>query len=135
MFRVRIIFLSMSALFLAAPALADDEYDACVEQSDGSNHAWAEYGGAWIEREDKKLNQAWKQLLDGASDQMKADLRTEQRAWIAYKDASCMFYASGEFGREGQVLSFPSAAPARSPAGQRNWRPMPASGKARSTRC
>ena len=35
------------------------------------------------------------------------DLLEEQRAWIAFKEASCRFYASGSFGREGQVLSVP----------------------------
>ena len=40
------------------------------------------------------------------SAQAAQSLLQEQRAWIQFKDAACKYYASGEFGREGQVLSF-----------------------------
>lgn len=93
---------------LAGHALADDDYDRCISDSDGTNAAWSECGGAWLEREDARLNEAWKRVFSGFAGQSKADLLAEQRAWIAFKEASCLFYASGDFGREGQVLSFPS---------------------------
>lgn len=105
---MRTAVLALATLLLAAPVQADEEYDACIEQSDDSNQAWALCGNAWIEREDDRLNEAWKRLLDGASEQMTSDLRAEQRAWNSYKELSCLFYANGEFGREGQVLSFPA---------------------------
>lgn len=93
---------------MAAPASADEQYDRCIEQSDGTNRDWAVCGGEWIEREDARLNEAWSRLLKGVSERTKADLRAEQRAWIAYKNLSCLFYANGELGREGQVLGFPA---------------------------
>jgi uncharacterized protein YecT (DUF1311 family) len=105
---MRMLAIAALALLAAGPALADEEYDRCIAESDGTNTAWGECGGAWIEREDARLNETWQRLIADAGDRMKADLRAEQRAWIAYKDLSCLFYANGEFGREGQVVSFPA---------------------------
>jgi uncharacterized protein YecT (DUF1311 family) len=31
----------------------------------------------------------------------------EQRAWNAYKEKACLFWASGEYGTMGSVLSYP----------------------------
>lgn len=97
----------IAAACLHAPRVnADQLYDACLDQSDGTNTAWAGCGGEWIEREDQKLNAAWKRLYATLDGQTKIDMLAEQRAWIAYKDASCRFYANGDWGREGQVLHF-----------------------------
>lgn len=98
-----------AAFCLASPARADDVYDKCMQDSDGTNTAWAECGAGLVARSDKALNDAWKALhgsIDDA-DTAKAMLE-EQRAWNEFKEKSCKFYASGYFGREGQVLSYPA---------------------------
>lgn len=89
------------------PALADAEYDRCIARSNSTNVEWAACGGAWIEREDRRLNETWRRLLPKLPRQSRADLLAEQRAWIAYKDKACAFYRNGDFGREGQVLHGP----------------------------
>mgnify|MGYP001598636894 CR=1 FL=1 len=93
---------------LVVPAAADDAYKRCIDSSDGTNSAWADCGGAWIAREDAKLNAAWKRLYAASEPETKKNLLDEQRAWNAFKEKACQFYANGDFGREGQVLSFPS---------------------------
>jgi uncharacterized protein YecT (DUF1311 family) len=70
--------------------------------------AWAACGGEWVAREDARLNAAWKRLYAASGSATKKDLLEEQRAWNAFKDKACQFYANGDFGREGQVLHFPS---------------------------
>ena len=45
----------------------DQLYRKCIDESDGTNTAWAECGGAWLEREDEKLNAVWKKLYAAAS--------------------------------------------------------------------
>ncbi len=97
-----IIFVS------AGPALADKIYEKCINQSDGSNSAWSQCGGDWLKRADGKLNTAWKKVYGQADGQTKTDLLAEQRLWNSYKESSCNFYANGDWGREGQVLSYPS---------------------------
>jgi len=91
----------------AAPAHADPDYDRCI-QSATSNIAFDGCGGEYLERADAALNAAWKQALGGAKGRTRLSLLGEQRKWIAFKDASCKFYASGDFGREGTVISYPA---------------------------
>ena len=98
----------LCAVALSGPALADAEYGRCIERSDGTNTAWETCGGAWVAREDRQLNETWRRLLPKLPQQSRADLRTEQRAWIAYKEKACAFYGNGDFGRDGQVLHGPS---------------------------
>jgi uncharacterized protein YecT (DUF1311 family) len=93
---------------LVVPAAADDAYKRCIDASDGTNPAWAACGGEWVAREDARLNAAWKRLYAASGSATKKDLLEEQRAWNAFKDKACQFYANGDFGREGQVLHFPS---------------------------
>jgi uncharacterized protein YecT (DUF1311 family) len=94
-------------LFSATAAQADDVYDKCINAS-SDNAAWAQCGGALIQREDAKLTTVWKRLFATTSGQTKLDLLAEQRAWIAFREASCKFYANGDYGREGQVLDYPA---------------------------
>ncbi|KAB2671924.1 lysozyme inhibitor LprI family protein [Brucella sp. ZJ1_1] len=102
------LFLTLAFLLPAVHANADSLYDKCIQQSDGTNSAWAECGGAWVKRADSALNAAWKKTYGQADGQTKTDLLAEQRLWNSYKEASCKFYANGDWGREGQVLSFPA---------------------------
>ena len=99
--------LALGAAF-ASPAHADPAYDRCIQQSDGTNQAWGACGGAWIDREDARLNATWKAVLPLLEGSAAKALLAEQRAWITYKDASCAFYATGDYGREGQVLHYPT---------------------------
>lgn len=94
---------------LAAPAASDALYTQCMDASDGTNTAWAECGGAWVKRADMALNEAWTALLAGIDDKdLREALVSEQSAWVTYRDSSCEFWATGAYGREGQVLDFPA---------------------------
>lgn len=107
--KVLVPLLFAATLSFALPALADDAYDKCIKDSDGTNTAWGQCGGDWMARADKALNDAWKKLHAAISDgDTNKALLDEQRAWNAYKEKSCLFYAAGYFGREGQVLSYPA---------------------------
>lgn len=106
--RLSKIALAAGALLFAAggSALADDTYGQCIKNSDGTNSAWAQCSGDWIEREDAKLNKVWKEVYGQTDGQTKTDLLAEQRLWNTYKESSCNFYANGDWGREGQVLHY-----------------------------
>jgi uncharacterized protein YecT (DUF1311 family) len=97
----------LTTIFVASPAFADDVYDKCIEASDGTNPAWGQCGGEWVDRADKALNAAWKELRASVDGDTAKALVDEQRAWNDFKEKSCLFYADGEYGREGQVLSYP----------------------------
>lgn len=100
-----------TGLALAAgsvPARADDAYNRCIDDSDGTNTAWAACGSDYVARADKALNTTWKRVYGLTEGQTKADLLAAQRAWIAFKETACAFYANGDWGREGEVLGYPA---------------------------
>ena len=78
--------LALAAMLHSAPAKADKAYDACMEHSDGTNPAWGKCGQDWVDREEQKLNAAWKKLNAGLSGKTKTDLLAEQRLWNAATD-------------------------------------------------
>jgi uncharacterized protein YecT (DUF1311 family) len=102
-----LVAAALSALaWAAAPALADEEYEACV--SKGQTDAdYRECGYGWVERADADLNAAWRELRRISSEETAKLLLDEQRAWNAYKEKACLFWASGEYGTIGSVLTYP----------------------------
>ena len=103
-----LVAAAFALLIHSAPVHADSEYQRCVDAAGATNAAWSECGARWIERADAELNATWKDLrpiLEGDAAQA---MLHEQRAWNAFKEKSCLFWASGEFGREGQVINYPA---------------------------
>jgi uncharacterized protein YecT (DUF1311 family) len=96
----------------AAPARADAVYDRCIDESDGTNTAWAACGSDYVARADKALNATWKRVYGATEGQTKTDLLAAQRAWVAFKEKACAFYVNGDWGREGEVLSYPACVAA-----------------------
>lgn len=88
----------------ALPSTAVAEYQKCDARK-GSIPA--DCGSRLIQREDARLNAAWRkldiQLRAGFTPQTRVDLLAEQRAWITYKDRACRFYSNvqdwGSMGR------------------------------------
>ena len=95
----------LGALLWSSPALADGIYEQCIK-STSTNTEWASCGAAYLKRLDNALNAAWKKTVSSLDAKSRAQLLREQQAWIKFKDASCQFYANGDFGREGQVVHY-----------------------------
>jgi uncharacterized protein YecT (DUF1311 family) len=94
-----------AGIAFAAPAHADPEYDACVDKA-GTNRDFSACGSAMLARREAVLNRVWKKAYADLDPVVKKVLLAEQRAWIAYKDKSCLAWTTGYFGREGQVIHF-----------------------------
>ena len=107
---MRFVLCLIALATVGGPAAASDsEYKTCLDRSDGTNAAWSDCGGAMLRRADERLNAAWKTAMGAMpTDGAKQTLRAEQRAWNAYKEKSCMIYVGGDYGREGQALTYPS---------------------------
>lgn len=89
----------------AAPSPA---FHKCIN-THTTNLAWSQCSDQEISRQEQLLSQAWETTfatMKRFSPQAAALLLQEQRAWVHYKDAACQYYASGAFGREGQVLDY-----------------------------
>jgi len=95
-------------LWLAAPAAADEQYSACID-AHVKNDEWAGCGGEFIKREEAKMDEAWRRLMETTEGDTTAALKAEQEAWTEFRNKACEFYSDPyAFGREGQVLSYPS---------------------------
>ena len=103
------VFAGLVALAgLCGPAAADDLYAKCSNKAK-DNVGLNACGDALLKRADARLNAAWKVANDAMpGDDSKKALLEEQRAWNAYKEKSCLIYAGGDFGREGQVMNYPT---------------------------
>jgi uncharacterized protein YecT (DUF1311 family) len=93
------------ALFVAIPAHADPLYDRCAAKA-VTNPDYATCGGAMLDRLEASLNATWKSVYPGFPAEAKPALLDEQRLWVAFKDKSCLVYATTAFGREGQVIDY-----------------------------
>ena len=92
-------YLALAALALAVSmALAQDKDNSKPEEScDGSTMQMAECLSRLTATWDKRLNDAYQRALkDADSDGQREQLRKAQRAWIAYRDANCLYYRMGE---------------------------------------
>lgn len=92
---------------MGSSAHADEAYDRCMEVSDGTNTDWAQCSGEYLARLDEQLNDAWQRVFPEVTPAGQVLLRTEQRAWNTFKEASCLYYGNWDCGREGQVLHMP----------------------------
>ncbi|MBL1262060.1 lysozyme inhibitor LprI family protein [Methylomicrobium sp. RS1] len=77
------IILNLAICLLPFTSFADSEYDNCI--SDGI--APAECSGEEYDRQDKRLNIAYKSAMKSSADQNL--LKQQQREWIELRDASC----------------------------------------------
>ena len=92
-------YLALAALALAVSmALARDKDNSKPEEScDGSTMQMVECLSRLTATWDKRLNDAYQRALkDADSDGQREQLRKAQRAWIAYRDANCLYYRMGE---------------------------------------
>lgn len=88
-------------------AHASSAYDACMAKS-STSFDFSQCGSASVAREEAALAVAWRQTYKQlSSPEAKARLLQEQRLWIKYKDASCGFFGTDEFGSMGWSEKLP----------------------------
>lgn len=80
------------------PTAADQQLDQCIDKAGGRDLDLKDCFVAFANTEDERLNLMWDRLMKavGKDTEVGAALLTEQRAWLAYRDAACRHYlASG----------------------------------------
>src|SRR5690606_39114990 len=99
----RVLLFALAAVPLASAAeMYDAEYQACSQSSTvGIVKCVDEAGQKW----DKRLNIAYKALMERSEPRQNAALKTAQRLWIQYRDANCSFYAANG-GSIGQIEAY-----------------------------
>lgn len=94
--------------FVATPALASEpelsqRYTSCMESADGVTIDMHACIAAEHERQDGRLNRAYKQLTSQLTPARKAQLVTAQRLWVQYREADCSFYADPDGGTQANL--------------------------------
>ncbi|MCO6386162.1 lysozyme inhibitor LprI family protein [Aliihoeflea sp. 40Bstr573] len=95
---MRAIAIAISALLSAVPAFASDwyegDYQRCADE--GTTTGIVMCVGELYEEWDARLNAAYRTAIEPLEGARRTQFRDVQRAWIAYRDASCGYYRSGE---------------------------------------
>jgi uncharacterized protein YecT (DUF1311 family) len=79
------------------------KYDACMDKSDGVTTDMMDCISAEIERQDVRLNRAYKSLMANLTPERKKQLQEAQRAWIKFRDLNCNFYHDPDGGSIARV--------------------------------
>lgn len=91
-----LIAMALSVCTPIAAAADEQEYgpafSSCMDNSGGTTAAMLDCLGAEYDRQDARLNKAYKVLMAELSSERKQQLQDAQRLWIKYRDANCAFY-------------------------------------------
>lgn len=102
-----ILLAGAAAVLGAAPAGADAGYDACMLCA-ATDADFRRCGAALVEREEARLEDAWRALIGRLPAEGRRALRAEQRAWTRFRKRSCRVYADrGYFGSYHRTIAFP----------------------------
>lgn len=101
-----LIPLCMALLMACAPLMAmaaedvglSKQHAACMDKSEGITMKMIACINDEYQRQDARLNKAYKALMAELSPERKKQLLAVQRAWIKYRDANCNFYGDPDGG-------------------------------------
>jgi uncharacterized protein YecT (DUF1311 family) len=97
--------------FAIAPAQAfgqenlSAEYSKCIEQSGATDPGMLDCMVAEAERQDKRLNDAYKKLMNELKSERRIELQEAQRLWLKYTEANCNFYLDPDGGTAAKLAA------------------------------
>jgi uncharacterized protein YecT (DUF1311 family) len=80
-------------------------YAACLDKAGGVTFAMQDCIAQELERQDRRLNAAYKALMTSVPEKRRAQLRDVQRKWIAFRDANCAFYLDPDGGQADRLAA------------------------------
>ena len=80
------------------------DYSQCMDASGGVTSEMMDCGGAEIDRQDARLNQAYVMVMHSLPPAKKTTLRTLQRSWIKQRDARCQARIRDNDGTEANLI-------------------------------
>ncbi|HEY8098198.1 MAG TPA: lysozyme inhibitor LprI family protein [Methylobacter sp.] len=87
----------------AADNMLSQTFSTCMDQAGGVTQSMVECIGAETERQDVRLNNAYKDIMSGLSAERKKQLQEAQRLWLKYRKANCDFYYDPDGGSIARV--------------------------------
>lgn len=98
-------------IFAVFPAYGKDEpdrsaeYSRCIDKSGGTDPAILDCISAEYVRVDKRLNIAYKKLMNLLQPERKKQLQDAQRLWGKFTEANCVFYYDPEGGTSAHLMA------------------------------
>ena len=80
-------------------------YAGCLDKAGGATFAIQDCISEELERQDRRLNAAYRSLMGSVPERRRAQLRDAQRKWIAFRDANCEFYYDPQGGSAARLAS------------------------------
>ncbi len=93
-----LMLFGMPLLAFAEDVGLSKQYSTCMDKAGGITANMLDCIGAETQRQDARLNRAYKDVMAQLSAARKKQLQEAQRAWIRYRDANCGFYADPDGG-------------------------------------
>jgi uncharacterized protein YecT (DUF1311 family) len=90
---IAIIITTASCTAAAENTLLTNQFTLCMDKSEGVTVAMLDCIGIETQKQDARLNGAYKKLGTQLAPTRKKQLIAAQRLWIQYRDANCGFYA------------------------------------------
>ena len=107
--RILVMLVPMAAYSPVAisgqPVATSKQYDRCLEKAGAVDPKIFDCVSAEHERQDKRLNAAYRNLLNKLQGKRKKELQDVQRQWIKYIAAHCKFYHDPEGGTVAPQMS------------------------------
>lgn len=94
--RAAMVFTAV--VVMAAGTAQAETYEACKAGAGGVTTKLMACGSAELKVRDAMLNQTYMQVLNAVPVSRQNQLRTAERAWVAFRDAECSFRMSAEEG-------------------------------------
>ena len=104
-FLLGLMIFGVSQIVSADDAELTRQFSFCMDKSGGVTVEMLDCIAAETERQDLRLNQAYKDVMAELTPQRKKQLQEAQRAWLKYRDANCDFYADPDGGTLAAVSS------------------------------
>ena len=89
--KIVLFFISIYLTPLLYAYELSDENKRCMDKSGGVTSEMRACNGEELQRQDKRLNKAYKEAMKALDTKHKTELKKVQRQWIKYRDAKCNF--------------------------------------------
>ena len=100
-----VLMCLLASLAAAAGDNTSAAHAACMEKSGGVTSDMQDCIATELVRQDARLNKAYKAAMTPLSAPRKKQLLAAQRAWLAFRDANCQFYADPEGGSAARLVA------------------------------
>ena len=101
--RTAVAWVAFPLIASAQGPQLSQQFEHCIKKSDGVTFDMMECIGQEVQRQDARLNKAYKVLMVDLSPERKKQLREAQRAWLQFRDTNCGFYYDPDGGSSARL--------------------------------